>query len=246
MFKNKAHLLKRLKQMLGIYSIKLPVTDDELYQDVIVETTLPVFSIYMPYQYELLVDLNEIRITDRYAADDSSLISNCYQIPDIFPNQSCLGINNIRPYIEYNGMMMTSSYETIDSYQTLATGQTLANLASAMIPPQTFKFMPPNKFEIYNQVLYNNKVFLDLNYVHSPELFTIPETARESFFKLALLDTRAYLYNMLKYYTTIQTAYGQMDLKIENWENAENDRQELLNQWDDNYHLDSCPAVFFI
>ena len=116
MFKNKAHLLKRLKQMLGIYSIKLPVTDDELYQDVIVETTLPVFSIYMPYQYELLVDLNEIRITDRYAADDSSLISNCYQIPDIFPNQSCLGINNIRPYIEYNGMMMTSSYETIDSY----------------------------------------------------------------------------------------------------------------------------------
>ena len=246
MFRDKAHLLKRIKQALGIYSVKLPVTDDDFFQDVIVDTTLPVFSTYVPYQYELLVDLNEIRITDRYAADDSSLISNCYQIPNIFPKQRCLGINNIRPYIEYNGMMMTSSYETIDSYQTLATGQTLANLASAMIPPQTFKFMPPNKFEIYNQVLYNNKVFLDLNYEHSRELFTIPETARESFFKLALLDARMYLYNALKYYSSIQTAYGQLDLKIDNWESAESERQDLLNQWDDNYHLDSCPAIYYI
>lgn len=246
MFRDKSHLLKRLKMALGIYSIKLPVSDDELFQDVVVDTTLPVFSTYVPYEYNMLVDLNEIRIVDRYAVDDSSLISNCYEIPNIFPKQRCLGINNIRPYIEYNGMMMTSSYETIDSYQVLATGQTLANLSSAMIPPQTFKFFPPNKFEIYNQVLYNNKVYLDLIYTHSSELFTIPETARESFFKLALLDTKMYLWNTLKYYTTIQTAYGQLDLKVENWEQAESERNDLLSQWDENYHLDSVPAIWYI
>lgn len=246
MFRDKAHLLKRIKMALGIYSVKLPVTDDELFQDVIIDTTLPVFSTFIPYEYQLLVDLNEIRITDRYAVDDSSLISNCYQIPNIFPKQRCLGINNIRPYIEYNGMMMTSSYETIDSYQVLATGQTLANLASAMIPPQTFKFIPPNKFEIYNQVLYNNKVYLDLTFTHSPELFTIPETARESFYELALLDAKAYLWNHLKYYSSIQTAYGQMDLKVDNWENAESERKDLLERWTDNYHLDSVPAIFYI
>lgn len=246
MFRDKSHLMKRLKMALGVYSIALPVSDNELFEDVIVDTTIPVFSTYIPYEYSLIVDLNELRIVDRYAADDSSLISNMYEIPDLFTRQRCIGINNIRPYIEYNGMMMTSSYETIDSYQVLATGQTLADLSSTMVPPQTWKFIPPNKFQIFNQVLYNNKVHLDLIYTHSPELFTIPETARESFFKLALLDTKMYLYNALKYYAQIQTAYANMDLKIEQWENAETERQDLLNQWDENYHLDSVPAVFFI
>lgn len=246
MFRDKSHLLKRIKQELGIYSIKLPVDDTELYEDVIVDTTIPVFSTYIPYEYELVVDLNELRIVDRYAADDSSLISNVYEIPNIFKRQRCIGINNIRPYIEYNGMMMTSSYETIDSYEVLATGQGLANLSSTMVPPQTWKFIPPNKFQIFNQVLYNNKVYLDLAYTHSPELFTIPETARESFFTLAVLDAKVYLWNALRYYTTIQTAFGQMDLKIDAWENAASDRKDLLREWDENYHLDSCPAIFFI
>ena len=55
-----------------------------------------------------------------------------------------------------------------------------------------------------------------------------------------------YLYNALKYYSTIQTAYGTLDLKIDNWENAESERNDLLSQWDDNYHLDSCPAIVYI
>ena len=194
----------------------------------------------------MIADLNELRVSDRYSVDDSSLISNVYEIPNLFKKQRLLGLYNIRPYIEYNGMMMTSSYETIDSYQVLATGQGLANLSSAMVPPQTFEFLPPNRFQIFNQVLYNNKVYLDLQYTHSPELHTIPDTARESFYRLALLDTKAYLWNALRYYTTVQTAIGQMDLKIDAWENAEADRLELLNQWDENYHLDSVPAVFYI
>ena len=50
----------------------------------------------------------------------------------------------------------------------------------------------------------------------------------------------------MRYYTTVQTAFGQMDLKIDAWENAEADRNDLLNQWDENYHLDSVPAVWYI
>lgn len=246
MFRDKSHLLKRLKMSLGIYSIKLPISDDELFEDVVVDTTIPVFSTYVPYKYSMIADLNELRISDRYSVDDSSLISNVYQIPDIFKKQKILGLYNIRPYIEFNGMMMTSSYETIDSYQVLATGQGLANLSDAMVPPQTFQFIEPNRFQIFNQVLYNNKVYLDILYTHSPELFTIPTTARESFYKLCLLDTKAYLYNALKYWNPSPTAYGQLDLKIDAWENAESDRNDLLNQWDESYHLDSMPAVFFI
>ena len=28
------------------------------------------------------------------------------------------------------------------------------------------------------------------------------------------------------------------ELKIDDWQNAESERKELLNQWDDSYHLD--------
>ena len=70
MFRDKSHLLKRLKMSLGIYSIKLPVSDEELFQDVIVDTTIPVFSTYVPYKYSIIADLNELRISDRYATDD--------------------------------------------------------------------------------------------------------------------------------------------------------------------------------
>ena len=87
MFRDKSHLLKRLKMALGIYSIKLPVDDDQLYQDVIVDTTIPTFSVYVPYEYTLVADLNELRVSDRYAADDSSLISNIYEIPKLFDRQ---------------------------------------------------------------------------------------------------------------------------------------------------------------
>ena len=87
MFRDKAHLLKRLKMALGIYSITLPVNDDELFRDVIQDVTLPVFSVYVPYKYEMLADLNELRISDRYNTDDSNLVSNQYEIPNIFPSR---------------------------------------------------------------------------------------------------------------------------------------------------------------
>ena len=230
---------------LGIYSIKLPVSELDLFKDVVQDTTIPVFSTYCPFRKSIIGDLNEMRINDRYKADDSSLISNEYQLPSLFPQQQCIGLNNIRPYIEYNGMMMTASYETIESYETLATGQALADLASTMIPPQTFEFVPPNTFRIYNQVLYNNKVWLDLLYTHSPELNTIPLSARESFFKLALLDMKIFIYNNLRQYMNIETAHGKVDLKIDEWSGAEGDKASMLEKWDDTYHFDK-PSIFFI
>ena len=245
-FRDKSHLLTRLKQRLGIYSIKLPVDDVQLYKDVILDNTLPVFNDYFPYRRTMIADLNELRVVDRYTPDDSALISNEYQIPNLFPYQNIMYMIGIAPYIEYNGMMMTSSYETIDSYQVLATGQTLANLASTMIPPQTWQFEPPNRFRIFNQVLYNNKVWLEIAWEHSPELFTIPLDLREAFFKLAYLDMKIYLWSNLKYWSQMQTAIGTLDLKIDNYEGAEGDRDTLLEQWDDNYHLDALPAILYI
>ena len=49
---------------------------------------------------------------------------------------------------------------------------------------------------------------------------------------------KIFIYNQLKYYKSIQTALGTVDLMIDDWQSAESDRKELLSRWDDTYHLD--------
>jgi hypothetical protein len=79
---------------------------------------------------------------------------------------------------------------------------------------------------------------------HTENLSSIPPTAFESFHELAELDIKIFLYNTLKHYNEIQTAYGTISLKIDDWANAEQDRKDLIEKWRDLYHLDG--EVFYI
>ena len=49
---------------------------------------------------------------------------------------------------------------------------------------------------------------------------------------------QVYLYNTLKYYDQIPTAFGNINMKIEEYSGAKDARQELLNTWRDTFHLD--------
>ena len=82
------------------------------------------------------------------------------------------------------------------------------------------------------------KVILTLAFEHDKSLASIPETASESFYQLALLDVKSNLFPTMKMYSPIQTPVGNIDLKIDAWEQAESDRRELLKEWDETFHLD--------
>ena len=62
--------------------------------------------------------------------------------------------------------------------------------------------------------------------------------------KLALLDAKVNLYPTLKMYTQLNTSIGTIDLKLDDWANAEQERNELINQWDDTYVLD-IPNIYY-
>jgi hypothetical protein len=55
------------------------------------------------------------------------------------------------------------------------------------------------------------------------------------------LDVKENLYPTMKNFSEIQTAIVNINLKIDDWANAEADRKELINRWDDTYHLDWQP-----
>ena len=56
--------------------------------------------------------------------------------------------------------------------------------------------------------------------------------------ELATLDMKVFLYNTLKLYDGIPTAFGQINLKIDDYQSADGDRNTLLDNWRDKFHLD--------
>lgn len=248
-FRDKNHLMRLLKTTLGIYSIPLPFDDQEFYDLVICDMTLPDFSIYCPFRDKVMLDIENDVVADWedpvQIDGDSSTVNSLLRIPKKYDDRPIISVMSVSPYNSLSNLSMSSSFETLESYQDLACAQEIANLSSAMIPPKTFEFLPPDKIRLYNNHVYNSKLIAEIAYMHHKELFTIPTAARQSFFELAKLDAKVFLYNTLKHYSSITTAYGTIDLKIDEWSNAESERAELTSRWDDLYHLDQ-PNMMYI
>jgi hypothetical protein len=68
---------------------------------------------------------------------------------------------------------------------------------------------------------------------------------RGSFYKLALLDMRRFLWENLKYFQALRTAIAEMNLGIETWQEAESKREEFLKELDGSAHLGRVACVFF-
>lgn len=118
-----------------------------------------------------------------------------------------------------------------------------ANLINTMLPKMTFKYEAPRKLYLYNQYS-SSKIVVEMGFEHDKSLASINETVRESFMELALLDVKENLYPTLKQYTEINTAIGNINLKIDDWANAESERKDLIARWDDSYHLDMIPMYY--
>ena len=127
---------------------------------------------------------------------------------------------------------LSSTYETIESYQALAVAQGAANLASIIEPPVITEFIEPNRFRLSTGYYYRDRVILTLEISYSAEAFDIPRKYRKAFSKLALLDTQIFLYETLKFEENTPTAFADMQIFVNRWEGASNERQELLNKWD--------------
>lgn len=247
-FHDKNHLLRMLKGQLGIYSVPLPFSDDEFYKLVILDITLPEFSNLCPYIEKVIMDIQTDAVPDRedpvHIDGDSTTINTLLRIPPVRPNR-ILGVASVKPHNRLSNLSMSSSFETLESYQDLAQAQEIANLSSLMIPPMTFEYKAPDKVRLYNNHTYTSKLEVEVKYEHHPELFTIPDGQRSSFFKLALLDAKSWLFENLKHYNEFETAYGHISLKIDDWANASDQRADLLEKWEDTYHMDQ-PNTFWI
>ena len=81
--------------------------------------------------------------------------------------------------------------------------------------------------------------------MHDKNLVSISPTMEESFRELAILDVKDALYQTMKHYTNINTVFGNVDLKLDEWQQAAGDRKQLLDEWENVYHIDQIAFDYF-
>mgnify|MGYP007025961792 CR=1 FL=1 len=233
---NISQLMTRLKMDLGIYVVPLPFENSEkALNDVITTKTLPVFSQFVPRRWEEDISINDLKQID------STVDVSTYELPKhlfftpIISIMRCEPINTMFNGAYYSGTPILSG--TTDLFEDMLLGSATYDVMSAIAPPFSYDFIRPNKLRIYNMTCYLDKIRLIIGYQHADNLSTIPVDAEQSFYDLALLDMKIFLYNNLKYYDEINTAYGNIKLRIEDWSNAESQREDLLQKWSEVYHI---------
>lgn len=228
---------------LGVYGLRLPFDDpDAAMMDVIKLKTLKTFSVFLPQLITVSVDLSKDLETVKEEYTES-----IYIIPsDLFGDREIMYVRDIylKSKLLGNGFISPTFDGSIETYNMLMMTQANANLASIAAPAITFKFVAPNKLHLYNVATAYGVVDIEFGVEHADNLSTIPSTAWETFYELALLDIKRFLYNSMKHYNEIQSAYGTINLKIDEWSNAESERKDLIEKFKDVYHLET--KQFFI
>ena len=236
MLYNYSEFLTQIKEDIGIKDVPLPVDDAALTKR-FVTSALREFSIRYP-------KLEEILITQDMAVDLSSRSLNgsvTYIIPEKYYRGSqiltVLSINSTGYGAAdnfYNPTMFLGSADML--IESVTDIKMAASLASMIGHAPTFRFDPPNKLTVFNGWT-GNAYRVEVGMLHDPSLATIPPGAMTHLRQLATLDIEEYLYGKMKRIQNLETGIGSISLQIDNWENAAQEKRELLRDWDESASL---------
>lgn len=238
-------MIRRIKRDIGLYGIALPIENlDQLILDIIEDTSIPVFSIYCPREEVVTLDINNMIHDRNYGRGESC---DLYILPDWLysGNRNILYVKRI----EYADDIMSRNYyptgrgsifNNLEDVMLANANKPIVDLSVAKI---TFRYEHPRKVYIYDSLIAS-KLRLTLACEHDVSCQSIPPTAAESFFKLAELDIKAGLYNTVKHYDGIETSYGRIELKIDDWQNARQERDDMIKDWDESYLLDAVDLEY--
>lgn len=217
---NSTKIIRFIEKKLGYKFTELELDSDEILENII-EETLPLFSKYFPYQVKTSIN-NEL---DRVEGE-----GNIYYL------KSDLEIININRVIsnDLSGM----GYSTTIQNRSISgpnldpiSIQLSQNINSISKNPLTFDFMYPNKIRINSSYNSLYDLLIIMNCVHPDHFGTIPVNLQEYFLKLALYDTQEALYQIRHRFSNMQTTYGNLELFIDDLQNATDKKEDMLEKF---------------
>lgn len=233
---NTSDLLTSIKMDLGIYGLRLPFDNpDAAIMDVIRLRSLKTFSTFHPRVKRIEIDL-----TKDVEPITTSYNHASYRLPDTWGEIVTVRFVEPKPYALGGGSQYAPMGAAgICTYYNMMDLQATADLMSTAAPPLTFDFEAPNILHLFNYAVTSGTIVVEFGFMHADNLSTITHMEYESFYELALLDVKNLLYNTMKHYDEIQSAFGTINLKIDDWANAADQRRDLIERWSDVYHLDT-------
>lgn len=237
MLYNFSEFLTQIKEDIGIKDVPLPVDDGALTKRFIT-SALREFSVRYPRIEEIVITQNDvIDMSSRYISG-----SVTYIIPEKYYRGSqiltVLGIDSTGYGAAenfYNPTVMLGSADMM--LESIADIKMAASMGSMLGHSPTHRFDPPNKLTIYNGWT-GGSYRVEVGMLHDPSLSTIPPGAFTHLRQLASLDICEYLYGKMKRIQDLDTGVGSINLRIDNWENAGQEKRDLLREWDESASLD--------
>lgn len=232
-------LLNKIERRLGLAVLQLPEKiSKDVWPEIIEEDTLSTFSRYFPHKIKILVDVNCYK--DGFYFIDK----------DLEPGIKILGIKDVdwgsymncmNSGIDNRGVMLNSYgfiYDEygIDDIALAQAGNDYISLFNLGIYPE---FEHPNKVRL---VSTNNapvsrylKFPLEIFVEHNKNLMTISPTKMEIFEQLATADVATFLYQNLKYFDQLDTAFGQLNLQLDTIQDWAGRRNDIVDQLKSSY-----------
>lgn len=221
------------------------ITVDKIV-DRVRRSTMAEFSTRYPYigQWQM----NDTHLVNPNSGYENPREGRLYMIPPrAFPGHDILGIAHIDiagstsfadPFIP------TNTYDPATIMTTVGDIQMAADLGRFMAHAMTWEFIKPNKIKLYNGYTQGNYQ-VQLMLTHDDSLSTIPDTALTHLRQLMTLDIKWYLYGRFKRMQDIDTGVGTINLKLDDWSDAESQFHDLLNTFDEDGNLNNDYIEFF-
>lgn len=238
---NMTKLLNKIERRNGTRILNLPAQySKDNWAKVIEEDTLDTFSRLFPYTLPYNIDVKNDKCQDGMYKIDLFRYGGDVEIIGIIDiDWSMLGRTSGMMNQGYHGI---SGYPSLGYYNPddILMGQMTLDLASMVDNDIYIKVFPPDKIRITNamniSVLGLNPIIpINVMVKHAKNLSTIEPTKFETLEKLAAYDVKIFLYEELKHYDKLETIFLNSDLKIDDWSNAQSDRDQFVQELYDKY-----------
>lgn len=226
----------------GILGLAWPFQDtpEQVVKQVIEIKTLPEWSQFSPLTRKFSANTTFLKpVSQSGMVIDQRTQQNAgqYFLPDeVMKYPDLLTIRSIRPdfswYDQDNNVLY--NYNAGNAYELgpqMIDAAAFSGFVGQMGIQQPFEFIEPNR--IFIKGLYG-PITIVAAYEHQT-LQTVNANSRSYIMELAVLDVKSYLYQLLKHYNGIKSAYTDIMLKIDEWSSADNDRTTLINTWRERY-----------
>ena len=236
---NLSEMLTTIKENTELEDLPLPVSDKEI-MDHLRRTSLTDFSLLYPRIETILLGQENL---NKKSTDSKNRYYE-YVIPRyVYEGSDVLSVSHIdvaRPNGYSDFFIPNANWSTPDAViSAMADVRMAAGVASSLAKSPTYEFEAPDTIKVFNGWaggIYQFEILLR----HDDSLATVEPGCFTNLRELMTLDFKSYLYGLLKRKDGAEVGLGNIQLRIDDWQNCGQEYREMIKEWSDdaNFNVD--------